>query len=126
MKNPNTSSEVCNISCFEHEKVSLIKQELAKCELIIPLLAEPYKLLGNKTRLKILFALAKNELCVCDIAHVLSLSVAATSHQLKLLYSQGWLTMRSDGKMMYYQLENKEFIKKLNSDMNTLEENLIS
>ncbi len=64
-------------------------------------LAELYKLLGNVTRLKILLSLAHGELCVCDVAHVLGITVAATSHQLRLLRIQGWLTMRNDGKMVY-------------------------
>jgi hypothetical protein len=81
-------SPVCSVTCFEQEKVERIKTELAKEEQLLPQLAELYKLLGNVTRLKILLALAQGELCVCDVAHVLGISVAATSHQLKLLRDQ--------------------------------------
>ena len=95
------ASPVCNVTCFEQEKVARIKAELAKEEQLLPQLAELYKLLGNVTRLKILLALAHGELCVCDVSHVLGLTVAATSHQVKLLRSQGWLSMRNDGKMVY-------------------------
>ena len=90
----------------------------------IPALVSLYSLLGNKTRLKILFALAYGELCVCDIAHVLELSVAATSHQLKRLRDQGWLRMRNDGKMVYYRLHGKGLVNALRGDLALLEERL--
>ena len=128
MNKPNTSSNhssICNIPCFEQDKVSSIKEMLFQNEHNIPSMAEFYKLLGNTTRLKILFALAESELCVCDIAHILSLSVAATSHQLKLLRSQGWLTMRNDGKMVYYSLENTKLIIALRDDLTLLRDKLI-
>lgn len=118
------SSPVCHVTCFEHEKVARIKAELAKEEQLLPQLAELYKLLGNVTRLKILLALAHGELCVCDVSHVLGLTIAATSHQLKLLRSQGWLTMRNDGKMVYYRVHNESLLKALKGDFCLLEERL--
>lgn len=117
-------SPVCEITCFEQEKVARIKAELAKEEHLIPRLADLYKLLGNATRLKILLALAQGELCVCDIAHVLGLTVAAASHQLKLLRDQGWLAMRNDGKMVYYRLHSEGLLKALKGDLRLLEERL--
>lgn len=109
-------SDVCNIPCFDRAKVAAIKARLTQDNAALPQLAEYYKLLGNTTRLKILLALADGELCVCDIAHVLSLSVAATSHQLKLLHSQGWLRKRDDGKMVYYHLKQKMLLRALRDD----------
>lgn len=117
-------SPVCNVTCFEQEKVTRIKVELAKEENLLPQLAELYKLLGNVTRLKILLALAQGELCVCDVAHVLGITVAATSHQLKLLRSQGWLNMRNDGKMVYYRVHSEGLLKALKGDLRLLEERL--
>jgi len=121
---PSNHSDICNIPCFEQEKVFSIKTVLLENAHVIPSLAEFYKLLGNATRLKILFALAEGELCVCDIAHILSLSVAATSHQLKLLRGQGWLSMRNDGKMVYYNLVNTKLLKALRGDLTMLREKL--
>lgn len=118
------TSPVCNVTCFEQEKVARIKAELAKEEHLLPELAELYKLLGNVTRLKILLALAQGELCVCDVAHVLGLTVAATSHQLKLLRDQGWLAMRNDGKMVYYRLQVESLLTVLKGEMRLLEERL--
>ncbi len=115
---------VCEVACFEQEKVAAIKAELAKDEHLLPQLADLYKLLGNAMRLKILLALADRELCVCDIAHVLGLSVAATSHQLKLLRDRGWLRMRNDGKMVYYRLHSESLLKALKGDLSLLQERL--
>lgn len=115
---------VCNVTCFEQEKVARIKAELAKEERLLPELAELYKLLGNVTRLKILLALSQGELCVCDVAHVLGLTVAATSHQLKLLRDQGWLAMRNDGKMVYYRLQMEDLLTALRGEMRLLEARL--
>ena len=119
-----TKADVCNAPCFDHDKVGQIKAALAKEAQKLPELAEFYKLLGNTTRLKILLALAQAELCVCDIAHVLQLSTAATSHQLKLLRNQGWLSKRDDGKMVYYQLNSQDLLKALKGDLKLLEARL--
>ena len=118
------SSPVCNMPCFEHEKVAALKAALLSEEQHIPALVNLYSLLGNKTRLKILFALAHGELCVCDIAHVLDLSVAATSHQLKRLREQGWLHMRNDGKMVYYRLDSDGLRMALEGDLALLRSHL--
>lgn len=112
---------MCNVTCFEQEKVARVKAGLVAEQKLLPQLAEFYKLLGNTTRLKILFALTQGELCVCDVAHVLELTVAATSHQLKLLRDQGWLSMRNDGKMVYYRANSGGLLKALQDDLKILE-----
>lgn len=117
-------SDSCAIPCFDHGKVNKVKKALLKEERRLPELADFYKLLGNATRLKILLALAQGELCVCDIAHVLDLSTAATSHQLKLLRDQGWLRKRDDGKMVYYWLHSADLLKALKGDLKMLEARL--
>jgi ArsR family transcriptional regulator, lead/cadmium/zinc/bismuth-responsive transcriptional repressor len=119
-----TKSDTCTIPCFDHDKVNKVKKALSKEAKRLPELADFYKLLGNTTRLKILLALAPGELCVCDIAHVLELSMAATSHQLKLLRDQGWLGMRNDGKMVYYCLNSEELLEALKGDLKILEARL--
>lgn len=116
--------DICAVPCFDHEKVNAIRSTLEKEEERLPELADFYKLLGNTTRLKILLALAEGELCVCDMAHVLGLSIAATSHQLKLLRGKGWLRNRDDGKMVYYRLHSADLLKALKGDLEMLETRL--
>lgn len=114
------SRDACKVPCFDHAKVNSLRDGLAREEVHLPALAEFYKLLGNTTRLKILLALEKTELCVCDIAHVLGLSIAATSHQLKLLYDGAWLSKRDDGKMVYYRLQSADLLRAVKSDLKLL------
>ena len=114
------SQVVCNIPCFDQTKVKTLRTGLAQSEAHLPELADFYKLLGNTTRLKILLALEKTELCVCDIAHVLGLSIAATSHQLKQLHDGSWLRKRDDGKMVYYRLQSADLLKAVKGDLKLL------
>jgi len=127
MKNTTSlrrNQDVCSVPCFDHEKVNAVRAKLNREEKRLPELADFYKMLGNTTRLKILFALAEGELCVCDIAHVLGLSIAATSHQLKQLRNQGWLRKTDDGKMVYYRLHSADLLKALKGDLKLLETRL--
>ena len=112
--------DVCNIPCFDQAKVKSLRTSLAQDAAHLPELADFYKLLGNTTRLKIMLALEKTELCVCDIAHVLGLSIAATSHQLKLLHDSAWLRKRDDGKMVYYRLQSAALLKAVKGNLKLL------
>lgn len=69
-------------------------------------LSETFKVLSDPTRLKIVFALTKAELCVCDIAALLSMTDSAISHQLRLLKNLRLVKHRRDGKMAYYSLDD--------------------
>jgi ArsR family transcriptional regulator len=69
-------------------------------------LSEIFKTLGDPTRLKICLALGKEELCVCDIAALLSLTDSAVSHQLRMLKTMRLVKYRKDGKMVYYSLDD--------------------
>ena len=119
-----TEDDVCTIPCFDRERVEAAKRIVSAEENVLPALVELYKLLGNGARLKILLALREGELCVCDMAHVLGLSVPATSHQLKLLRDQGWVQMRNDGKMVYYRLDSDGLRMALEGDLALLRSHL--
>lgn len=75
-------------------------------------LAEFFKILGDTTRTKILFALDQNEMCVCDIANVLGMSKSSISHQLGTLRRSNIVKCRKVGKEVYYMLDD-EHIKQL-------------
>lgn len=63
--------------------------------------------LADRARLKILYALRDGEeLCVCDVAHVLSVSISTASHHLRKLRDLKVLRYRTDGRMAYYSLRN--------------------
>lgn len=69
-------------------------------------IADFYKILGDTTRMKILFALDQGEMCVCDIANVLSMSKSSISHQLGTLRKSGIVKCRKEGKEVYYTLDD--------------------
>lgn len=69
-------------------------------------LAEFFKILGDTTRTKILFALDQNEMCVCDIANVLGMSKSSISHQLGTLRRSGIVKCRKSGKEVFYMLDD--------------------
>ncbi len=66
-----------------------------------------FKALSDQTRIRILFALKQNELCVCDIALALEMSQSAISHQLKLLRDHDLVRTRRDGKSIFYRLADE-------------------
>ena len=65
-----------------------------------------HKIIGDGTRCKILFALTSGELCVCDLANVLSMSKSSVSHQLAKLREYGVVKCRKEGKEVYYSLDD--------------------
>lgn len=66
--------------------------------------AELFKVFGDATRIRILYALAKNELCVQDIADELAMTQSAISHQLRILKQAALVKFRREGKTIYYSL----------------------
>lgn len=67
-------------------------------------LADLYKVFGDPTRIRILYALSSGELCVCDIAEVLRMTQSAISHQLRVLKQTALVKFRREGKTVYYSL----------------------
>lgn len=100
-------SELCNVPCFKGALVARIRSEMPTDAA----LDESYTLftaLADRTRLRILHALMRaEELCVCDVAHVLGMSVAAASHHLRKLLDLKILKHRNDGRMVYYSLRDR-------------------
>lgn len=70
-------------------------------------LADFYKIIGNDTRCKIIYALSINEMCVCDLSNVLSMTKSSISHQLSKMREAGVLKCRRDGKEVYYSLDDE-------------------
>ena len=74
-------------------------------------LAETFKVLGDPTRVRILDALSRAEVPVCDLAELLGLSQSAVSHQLRLLRSMRLVQSRRDGRHIYYVLDDDHIAK---------------
>jgi ArsR family transcriptional regulator len=85
-------------------------------------LAETFKVLGDVTRVRILDALSRSELCVCDIAQLLGLSESAVSHQLRLLRGMRLVRARRDGRMVFYTLDDQHIVRLFEQGMEHVEE----
>ena len=84
---------ICDCSVIHKEEVEDTLSKMPEEELFLKL-SEFFKILGDTTRVKILFALDQNEMCVCDIANVLSMSKSSISHQLSTLRRCGFVKYR--------------------------------
>ena len=102
-------SDVCELFCYNKSKVKALKKSMLP-EHKITKLTDIFKVLGDNTRTKILLTLSSGELCVCDIAHVLGLSLSAVSHQLRLLRNLGLVKYRNEGRMVFYTLDDEHII----------------
>ena len=85
-------------------------------------LAELFKIFGDSTRIKILFALLGRELSVGDIAEVLKMTQSAISHQLRVLKANGLVRFRREGKSLFYALSDDHVSKILNMGLEHIEE----
>lgn len=85
-------------------------------------LAELFKIFGDSTRIKILFALLGRELSVSDIADVLGITQSAISHQLRVLKTNGLVRFRRDGKSLRYALSDDHVTKILSMGLEHIAE----
>ncbi|WP_245634983.1 ArsR/SmtB family transcription factor [Methanobrevibacter cuticularis] len=72
-----------------------------------------FKLLGDYNRVRIIYALNIEELCVCELSLLLDMSQSAISHQLRLLRSNNIVKFRKEEKKVYYSIKNHEIISVL-------------
>ena len=80
-------------------------------------LADLFRVFGDSTRVKILYALHDNELCVQDIANAVQLSQSAVSHQLRVLKTSKLVKFRRDGKTVFYSLADDHIQTIMNQGM---------
>ena len=85
-------------------------------------LADLFKIFGDTTRIRILYSLFDNELCVGDISEILGLTQSSVSHQLRILKDSKLVKFRRDGKSIFYSLDDDHVRSILNLGMEHLEE----
>jgi DNA-binding transcriptional ArsR family regulator len=85
-------------------------------------LAETFKVLGDTTRVRMLDALSRTELCVCDLARLVGLSDSAVSHQLRLLRGTRLVRARRDGRQMFYTLDDQHIVGLFEQGLEHVEE----
>lgn len=102
----SVSSDSLNAGVLHPDAVKAVKKRMPADEQLLDL-AELFKVFGDSTRVRILSALSLNELCVNDLASLLSMTPSAISHQLKVLRTAKLVRVRKDGKVAYYSLDDE-------------------
>ena len=97
---------VCDCNIIHQEVVDNALRVMPSDDIFYKL-ADFFKVLGDTTRAKILFALDQNEMCVCDIANVLNMTKSAVSHQLLVLRDERIVKCNRIGKEVYYSLDDE-------------------
>jgi ArsR family transcriptional regulator len=103
--------ERCSATVVHEDTVEQVKEKMPEDECLFDL-AELFKVFGDTTRVKILFALFTAEMCVCDLTALLGLTQSAVSHQLRVLKQARLIKYRKQGKMVYYSLDD-EHVKRI-------------
>ncbi|MFQ5797859.1 MAG: ArsR/SmtB family transcription factor [Bacteroidota bacterium] len=113
MKKVTIDGRLCVGPTFTKAEMAVIRQNLAE-KASLPFLAELLAAAGNAVRLRIIYLLAVHrEMCVCDLAEVLGMTVSAVSQHLRKLKDKRLVQTRRDGQTIYYTLKNNAFNQKL-------------
>lgn len=96
----------CDCRVIHREQVEKAKESVLPVE-VIDDLCQSFKALADTTRLKILWALEQDEMCVCDLAAFLGITESAVSHQLRLLRTLQLVKNRRHGTVLYYRLADE-------------------
>ncbi len=102
--------ETCDRTVIHAEVVSKVKEKIPSLEVLTEM-AELFKILGDRTRTRILYALFESEMCVCDLAYLLGMSQSSISHQLRVLKQAKLVKNRKEGKVVYYSLADSHIIQ---------------
>lgn len=107
--------------CIHEDVVEKLKAKLPPDEILYDL-AELFKVFGDTTRIRILYALFESELCVNDMAQLLGLSQTAVSHQLRVLKNNKLVRFRKEGKIVFYSLDDDHVRSIIEMGMEHVEE----
>ena len=110
LQNNETAEPICETMMIHTDIIEKVKSDFP-ADSLVEKMALFYKIFGDSTRIRILCALDKAELCVCDMSALLGMTVSAVSHQLKLLRESDLVKTRRDGKIVYYSLSDEHVQK---------------
>ncbi len=102
------NNDVCESYCPGYRKGDPHYQDLL---LEVAGVSEIFKALSDETRTKVLYLLAEGELCVCDLADILQMSLPAISHHLRLLRTMRLVKYRRQGKQAFYSLDDDHIVQ---------------
>ena len=105
-----SSKDQCGVTIIHHDLIHKVEKDMISDQQALRL-AEFFKMFADGTRTKILYALALQEMCVCDLSYLLGTSQSAVSHQLKVLRQSRIVKNRREGKVIYYSLDDDHIVK---------------
>lgn len=98
-------ADLCEVQCIDAQKVAKGRKTAQPAD-AVQVVADTFKVLGDPTRLRIVDALVRAELCVCDLALIVGASQSTVSHSLRALRQMRLVRYRKDGKIAYYSLDD--------------------
>ena len=113
--------EKCEYMHVHEDIVRKVNEQMPDEEILYDL-AELFKIFGDSTRIKILYALFESEMCVCDIAQLLNMTQSAISHQLRSLKQSKLVKYRREGKTVFYSLADAHVRTIINQGLEHVEE----
>lgn len=113
--------EQCEFMHVHEDIVAQVEKNMPDEEVLYDL-AELFKIFGDSTRVKILYALLESELCVCDLAKLMEVTQSAVSHQLRVLKASKLVKFRREGKTVYYSLADEHVSRILSQGMEHIAE----
>lgn len=116
-----STPELCDVRHTSAEAVSPIRRTLVS-ERAAEALAATFSVLGDPTRVRLLDALAQQEMCVCELAEIVDSSESAVSHQLRLLRSLRLVRSRRSGRLVFYRLDDEHIRRLLDQGRRHIEE----
>jgi len=102
----SADDDLCDVHTVHEESVRAARSEQS-AEAELTHLAETFQVLANPTRLRIVEALSRRELCVCDLAAVVGSSQSSVSHHLRQLRQMQVVRYRKEGRMAFYRLDDE-------------------
>ncbi len=116
------AKDLCDCRVIHHDKVAEARDEALENQ-DIEALSQIFKAFSDPSRIRILYALISQEMCVCDLAALLEISESAVSHQLRLLRTLKLVTNRRDGTILYYRLADEHVTVLISIALEHLREN---
>ncbi len=96
----------CDCTVIHEDVLNAVRLKMPEEKNLLDL-SELFKVFGDSTRIRILWALTEAEMCVCDITALLGMTQSAISHQLRVLKQARLVRHRKEGKIVYYSLDDE-------------------
>ncbi|NLT12708.1 MAG: winged helix-turn-helix transcriptional regulator [Clostridiales bacterium] len=121
MKQGKNDIYKCACSVIHEDVVNAVRLKMPEEPLLFEL-SELFRVFGDSTRMRILWALTEAEMCVCDITVLLGMTQSAISHQLRVLKQARLVRHRKEGKIVYYSLDDEHIRQILDQGLTHIKE----